>query len=240
MSSIVDEQTKVDFLNRVVDITAKINSAVDDLIMLTDQSRNYFSESDAKLILGAIENIASTTTKLLISAIDSVAPGESDKLQALDSKMREPQAHVLNSTSDPEILNKLPEVAVEIVSLIGIHSAMKLFKSFGGTTFPIGKGIRYLGGSHANALRTILTEDEIKKMVWYFSGSTIYLPRCDRLLREVRNREFINEFTIMRKAGSSAIKCMSVLPPKYGFTDRYGWQLLKKERESEAAKITIN
>ncbi len=36
----------------------------------------YFTEDDAKNILEMLENITSLTTKVLVSAIDSIAPGD--------------------------------------------------------------------------------------------------------------------------------------------------------------------
>ncbi|AXF75274.1 hypothetical protein AV903_02775 [Erwinia tracheiphila] len=125
-------------------------------------------------------------------------------------------------------------MASEIVNLLGVSNAMNLFKHFGGSTFPIGKGIRYLGGQRAKALRSILAANDIKKLQDYFSGEIVYLPRCDRVLREVRNRQFLKEFADMRQQGVSSVMAMTTLCPRHGFSDRYAWQLLKKDRQSKA------
>lgn len=237
MTDILDEQIKkAEFLNRVADITAKIGSAVDDLIMLTDCNTKYFNDGDAVAIRNAIDGITNATSLVLIDAISVVAPEELDNIKPRCSFPKTRHENVVDKTLEPEILSNLPEAAADIVELIGISQAMRLFKSFGGTTFPIGKGVRFLGGARANALRTILTEDEIRLLQKHFSGEVLYLPRCDRLLRDVRNRQFLNEFSEMREAGATSVACMSVLPLKYGFTDRYGWQLLKNEKESQSAK----
>ncbi|BBT70551.1 hypothetical protein [Klebsiella sp. WP8-S18-ESBL-06] len=220
------EQQKADFFNRITDITVKINSAADDLTYLMGNNSTYFTEDDAKNILEMLENIASLTTKVLVSAIDSIAPndiGTDSKDTGIDAMQEDPL--------DPDLVSKLPDMVIEIIALIGLNSTMKLIKSFGGTTFPIGKGIRFLGGPNANRLRTILSEAEIKELSNYFAGVPLYLPRCDRALREIRNRVFLKEYHTMRQAGASSLKCMRELPPKYGFTDRYGWELLKKHRE---------
>lgn len=220
------EQQKADFLNRITDITVKINSAADDLTHLMGNNSTYFTEDDAKNILEMLENIASLTTKVLVSAIDSIAPNDiatDSKDTGIDAMQEDPL--------DPDLLSKLPDMVIEIIALIGLNSTMKLIKSFGGTTFPIGKGIRFLGGPNANRLRTILSEAEIKELSIYFDGVPLYLPRCDRALREIRNRVFLKEYHAMRQAGASSLRCMRELPPKYGFTDRHGWELLKKHRE---------
>lgn len=220
------EQQKADFFNRITDITVKINSATDDLTYLMGSNSTYFTEDDAKNILEMLDNITSLTTKVLVSAIDSIAPGDI----ATDSKDTGINA-IQEDPLDPDLISKLPDMVIEIIAIIGLNSTMKLIKSFGGTTFPIGKGIRFLGGPNAKRLRTILSENEIKELSIYFDGVPLYLPRCDRALREIRNRVFLKEYHAMRQAGASSLKCMRELPPKYGFTDRYGWDLLKKHRE---------
>ncbi|EJZ8834782.1 TPA: hypothetical protein N3Y92_002967 [Klebsiella pneumoniae] len=133
-------------------------------------------------------------------------------------------------------MSKLPDVAVEVVSQIGINSAMKLFKAFGGTTFPIGKGLRSFGATRARLLQSILNDEEIKKLSFYFSGTPVYIPRCNNVLREIRNREFLNELTIMRLNGTSTLIAMTLLCPKYGFSDRTGWRLLKDEGDAQASR----
>ncbi|MCW8351236.1 hypothetical protein [Citrobacter portucalensis] len=220
------EQQKADFFNRITDITVKVNSAADDLTYLMGNNSTYFTEDDAKNILEMLENITSLTTKVLVSAIDSIAPNDI----ATDSKDTDIDA-MQEDPLDPDLVSKLPDMVIEIIALIGLNSTMKLIKSFGGTTFPIGKGIRFLGGSNAKRLRAILSEAEIKELSIYFDGVPLYLPRCDRALREIRNRVFLKEYHAMKDAGASSLQCMRELPPKYGFTDRYGWELLKKHRE---------
>lgn len=235
--SINENITKCDLLNRVVDIRAKIASALDDLTVLTGNNSTFFGGDSAEAIRDSIKGISSATSHVLIEAISIAAPEELDNFRPLfltcqDECITEPP-----KIYEKEMLSILPEVASHIVSLIGITKAMRLFKVFGGTTFPVGKGIKFLGSKHARSLREILTEDEIKRLQNDFSGEVFYLPRCDRLLREIRNREFLSEFAEMRQSGTTALACMSVLPPKYGFSDRYGWQLLKKERDAKAAKL---
>ncbi|MER3383302.1 hypothetical protein [Pectobacterium aroidearum] len=232
MPSICDDKNKRDFLNRVVDITAKINAAVDDLAVMTGSDIKYFSKDEAIYIRSAINDITSATSLVLAGAVSAVAPDELDKIKLPCDLNTTPQPNETQETYDPKTLSKLPEICGDIINLIGINQAVKLFKAFGGTTFPIGKGVKYLGGTRASALRTILTDEEIKKLQQYFLGEILYLPRCDRFFREVRNRNFLNEFAAMRQTGATGAACMATLTPKYGFSDRYGWQLLRNERES--------
>lgn len=235
MSGVCDDKNNKDtFLNAVSDITAKMSVAVDALITLTDSDKKYFSDANAQNIRAAINDITSAATHILTDAISAVAPEELEKLKATYAFNTAPQINESNKTYDEDILSNLPEAAADIVHLIGINQAMKLFKAFGGTTFPIGKGVRFLGGARAKALQTIITNEEINLLIHHFHGETLYLPRCERLLREVRNRKFLSEFAAMRQDGSSALMTMMLLCPKYGFSDRYGWKLLKDERDSQA------
>lgn len=235
MSCVCGEKNDKDaFLNAVSDITAKMGVAVDALITLTDSDKKYFSDANAQNIRTAINDITSAATLILTDAISAVAPEELETLKATYTFNTAPTINRTNEIYDEDTLSHLPEVAADIVHLIGVNQAMKLFKSFGGTTFPIGKGVRFLGGARAKALQTILADEEIKLLMHHFNGEYLYLPRCGRLLREVRNRKFLSEFATMRQEGSSATMTMTCLCPKYGFSDRYGWELLKNERDSQS------
>lgn len=241
MSGICDDQNKkAEFLNRVVDITAKINTAVDSLMMLTESDIKFFSDDDAKYIRGAITEITSATSLILSGAVTAVVPDELDKIKLPRALNNTPQPNETQETYDPEMLNKFPEICVDIINLIGINQAMKLFKAFGGSTFAIGKGTRFLGGARANALRAILTDGEINKLQKHFSGEVLYIPRCAGVLREIRNRNFLNEFSEMRQTGETVAACMAALLPKYGFSNRWGWKLLRDGRESRQATIRKN
>ncbi|WP_434660100.1 hypothetical protein ACMYSL_23790 [Klebsiella sp. MISC125] len=225
MTGVSNEKNDV-FLNRISDITTKMSASVDTLLQLTDGKVKYFSEDNEKIIRDVIDDITRATSLILTDAINAASPEELEKMQT----------HEPEKIYDNELMSKLPDVAVEIVSQIGINSAMKLFKAFGGTTFPIGKGLRSFGATRARLLQSILNDEEIKKLSFYFSGTPVYIPRCDNVLREIRNREFLNELTIMRQNGTSTLIAMTLLCPKYGFSDRTGWRLLKDEGDAQASR----
>lgn len=229
MTGISNEKNDV-FLNRISDITAKMSASVDTLLQLTDGKAKYFSEDNEKIIRDVIDDITQAASLILTDAINAASPEELETIQA----------HEPEKNYDNELMSKLPDVAVEVVSQIGINSAMKLFKAFGGTTFPIGKGLRYFGATRARLLQSILNDEEIKKLSFYFSGTPVYIPRCNNVLREIRNREFLNEFAIMRQNGTSTLIAMILLCPKYGFSDRTGWKLLKDERDAQASQKFAN
>ena len=124
----------------------------------------------------------------------------------------------------------LPESVRQIADLIGYPATEKLLQAFGGTTFPVGKGMRAMGASRAELLRQTVGDDNALLLAKNFGGEVLYLPRCDRALRELRNRAFITEFNSMRCGGLSSLRVMTELCPKYGFSDRFAWRLLSQDK----------
>ncbi|MFJ5441734.1 Mor transcription activator family protein [Pectobacterium sp. CHL-2024] len=129
----------------------------------------------------------------------------------------------------------LPEVVLQIADLIGFPATARLLDKFGGTTFPIGKGLRALGAHRAELLRETVGVDNAALLVKKFGGEVLYLPRCDRALRELRNQRFLSEFAALRSSGTSGNMAMTQLCPVYGFSDRFAWELV---RESKSAAVT--
>ncbi|HCB2353207.1 TPA: hypothetical protein MYR53_002195 [Escherichia coli] len=133
-----------------------------------------------------------------------------------------------------QVKSLLPETVLNIAELIGFPAAAELLKVLGGTTFPVGKGLRSLGASRARLLKDTIGEDNARILVKHFGGEVLYLPRCDRALRELRNRAFLNEFEAMRDTGVSSLRVMTQLCPKYGFSDRFAWGLLAQHKNHVA------
>lgn len=130
-----------------------------------------------------------------------------------------------------QVKSLLPETVLNIAELIGFPAAAELLKVLGGTTFPVGKGLRSLGASRARLLKDTIGEDNARILVHHFGGEVLYLPRCDRALRELRNRAFLSEFEALRDTGVSSLRVMTELCPKYGFSDRFAWGLLARQKE---------
>ena len=135
-----------------------------------------------------------------------------------------------------QVKSLLPETVLNIAELIGFPATVELIKALGGTTFPVGKGIRAMGASRARLLKDTVGEDNASILVKHFGGETLYLPRCDRALRELRNRAFLTEFKAMRDTGVPSPRAMTELCPKYGFSDRFAWGLLAQKNCSNESK----
>ncbi|WP_049606151.1 Mor transcription activator family protein [Yersinia mollaretii] len=124
----------------------------------------------------------------------------------------------------------LPESVQQIAELIGYPATARLLDKLGGTTFPIGKGLRALGAARATLLRETIGDENAQLLVKHFGGEVLYLPRCDRALRELRNRSFLAEFAQLRGSGVSSLMVMTQLCPKYGFSDRFAWGLVGESK----------
>ena len=125
----------------------------------------------------------------------------------------------------------LPDSVITIAELIGFPATAELLRVLGGTTFPVGKGLRAMGAGRAKLLKETIGEENARLMTAHFGGEVLYLPRCDRALRELRNRAFFSEFDELKSTGVSTPKIMTELCPKYGFSDRFAWSILKEFNE---------
>lgn len=133
-----------------------------------------------------------------------------------------------------QVAELLPESVQQIAELIGYPATVRLLEAFGGTTFPVGKGLRALGATRSSLLRQAVGEDNAALLAKNFGGEVLYLPRCDRALCELRNRRFLEEFDALRCQGTSSLMVMTELCPKYGFSDRFAWGLLAEQKNTIA------
>lgn len=128
-----------------------------------------------------------------------------------------------------------PESMREIIRVLGYDSAVRLAEAFGGSTLSGKKGTaRERSGGVHRLLESVLTRDEITRLIAWAGGAELYIPRCDSVTRARRNARFIGEFNQMTGAGLSARVAMATLCPRYGFSDRHGWEVVKRWRESNA------
>lgn len=117
----------------------------------------------------------------------------------------------------------LPSVVLDIVALIGFPQTNKLIESFGGTTFRFTDG-----GYYYPKLSELIGVENADTLRRHFKSEHVYIPRCDAALRALRNYQFKSEFDLMvMEENVSARLAMLVLCPKYGFSDRLGWNIIK-------------
>lgn len=92
---------------------------------------------------------------------------------------------------------------------------------------------RHTAGSSApvdwDSLLPLLPESV--RLLGAYGGTCLYIPRCARLARQVRQRELLGAFSRHTAAGTSSNAEVRFLARRYGITDRRVWQLLKQEAE---------
>lgn len=140
---------------------------------------------------------------------------------------------MINETDLMMARDFLPESVQTLVAVIGYPATARLINTLGGTTLHARTNERRTrtGGLYA-LLCDVLTAGEVAALTHHVGGASFYIPRCDSVLRKVRNARFIADLTEARAAGSSGRGAMAALCPKYGFSDRYGWQLLSQAKDT--------
>lgn len=139
--------------------------------------------------------------------------------------------HQYYSEELERVKSLLPDPVLRIAELIGFPATAKLLKALGGSTFPIGKGVRALGAHRVRLLQAAIGEENTRILMKNFGGEVLYLSRCDSALRQLRNQAFLYEFDSLRNQGVSSLLAMTELCPKYGFSDRFAWGLLAQQKE---------
>ena len=101
----------------------------------------------------------------------------------------------INEQDFADLQYLLPPMFAEIVRLIGLESAYLLVKNYGGTTFKIGKNKNKQGKVLHFALAEVVGEDNACKIEQHLGGQReLNIPKCDAVLRELRNREIRREY----------------------------------------------
>jgi Mor family transcriptional regulator len=87
-------------------------------------------------------------------------------------------------------------MAVNLIRLIGVESAMKLMapQAFGGKAFELPKGELGRGERAFAALADVVGEENARQLCKHFGGDRIYVPRCDALDLNTRNRAIVTAY----------------------------------------------
>lgn len=131
-------------------------------------------------------------------------------------------------TEFDKVKQLLPQSVLEIIDVIGFTATEQLVRKIGGARFKFGKG--KIGTQRLEMLIDAIGEEKTNELLKVFGGDEFYLPRCGDALRELRNQRFRAEFSEMKiRDGVSGLMAMTVLCPKYGISDRMGYQILKQK-----------
>lgn len=131
---------------------------------------------------------------------------------------------VLQQFNDDELLALLPEVIVQCVHLIGVEQALLLVDKFGGTELYMPTLTQ---SYHEQRLIDTIGETSASKLVKFFAGERVYIPRCDKLLRQARNRKFLDCVAQATDNNMSQTRAIKVFAYEFGFSERYAYEVLK-------------
>lgn len=94
-----------------------------------------------------------------------------------------------------ELGHLLPPSFREFVDLVGEEAAFQLTRRYAGTAFPVGRGHKKQSQALHFALVEIVGEKMAKKIeLSYGVNRKVYIPKCDGVVREMRNRLIRRQF----------------------------------------------
>ena len=127
------------------------------------------------------------------------------------------------TTDIGQVRGLLNDTVRDIIDLIGLDATTRLVEHLGGTSFDMPRDSRRL-----RILQEILGADQISALLEIYGGAQLYIPRCDAALRALRNARFRAEVQGAVAAGNSQKMAVQLLAPKYGFSERRAYDILKE------------
>ena len=101
----------------------------------------------------------------------------------------------LNEQDFAELRHLLPASFAGVVAIIGVEAAFELVRHLGGTIFRIGQNKRKQGQVLHFALAEWVGDEQATRIETALQGQReLYIPKCDAILREFRNRQMRREY----------------------------------------------
>lgn len=130
------------------------------------------------------------------------------------------------------VKNLLPKVVLQIAELIGYPATEKLIKNMGGLQLFIAHKFDKMEKQRAELLVSSIGKQNALLFCELFRGETLYIPRCLNALRELRNQSLLRDIDNLRMCGYSIAQSLIELCPKYDISDRFAWELLRKQKQT--------
>jgi len=123
----------------------------------------------------------------------------------------------------------LPESVQQMAEVVGWEATASLIARFGGSCFPVPRGLRPGGDERLSLLLEVLTPAQMQRFMHTFGGeSSFVIPKCDHARREWRNRLFIRDLQAAITAGESRRMALSYLCPRYGIGNTSAWKIIRE------------
>lgn len=134
---------------------------------------------------------------------------------------------ILQQFSEKELTALLPDVVALFCQLIGVEKTLLLVDKLGGVDFYMPNGLQ-TGSYREQRLIDTVGEVSANVLIHYFSGERLYIPRCEKLLRQARNRKFCELIAQAVATGMSQTQAVQGLAYEFGFSERHAYDVLKQ------------
>ncbi|NDP58024.1 MAG: hypothetical protein GZ090_01515 [Oxalobacteraceae bacterium] len=127
----------------------------------------------------------------------------------------------------------LPAMAILLIKLVGQDAAMRMMApaAYGGKSVDLPKGELGRGQRAFDALAETVGMDNAHRLCKHFGGDRVYIPRCDALGLDRRNRNIVAAYN----GGVSVWQLAS----DHVLSDRQIWTILKKTDMRESAQTNL-
>nr|DAS54077.1 MAG TPA: Middle operon regulator, TRANSCRIPTION.2A [Caudoviricetes sp.] len=147
---------------------------------------------------------------------------------------RLPQERAFNMTEEDfaDIRHLLPESVLCMIQVAGLEATFTLIKRYGGTHFPIGKNQTKAGKLLHAVLAEEVGEEVAANLGMAYAGQrSLWLPKCEGAILELRDRYIRRQFDEMTTRGQyrlSAVLATASLALAHNLTQRRIWHILKQ------------
>ncbi len=126
---------------------------------------------------------------------------------------------------------KLPDTAQLLYDVLKDAQVLQnLLQHFGGHTLRIPARWPPHGETQnttKHPLRQVLSPEHMQSLVRHFSGTELYIPKCNKYLCQVRNVAIVSSFSAATRQGISSGQAVQELARRYQLSDRRIWGILK-------------
>jgi len=133
-----------------------------------------------------------------------------------------------------DVQDLLPASAQALVAALGLSDAREVIRNLHGTTVEIPKCRTHAGYACYEYLAERVGYSVAERLVKYFGGEALYVPRCEFALVEATYRAIRRDFDCATQSGGqSSGQAVRDLALRYGYSDRQIWSILKLSDRTE-------
>lgn len=125
----------------------------------------------------------------------------------------------------------LPALVKDIAQFIGYEKTFLLVQKMGGVYYPVPRGELITDGiksEREQRLIDLIGEKSAQEFMRIYGGAKLYIPRCEAVLRELRNQKFCDVVLATVGDNCSLTQAVEKYAYEFGMSDRWAWTLLRK------------